>query len=158
MGGNANPETKLFRIVFGYLHFAQNAPDDYRFAFLMNHQLISRLNRDFVALFSPGQAEALNIHGGLISQILNKPIDDKQVTFMTRFIWITLHGLATTNLDKMLFGSPNYEEIKTPFVKEILSGVIEPDLLKKLRKPTKYPQIKPLITPFEESSLAYAGD
>lgn len=144
--GKSSPEKKLFRIMFGYLHFSEVASDDYRFAFLMNQQLISKLNRDFVAVFKTGQENALEIHGNLISQILDEPVTSKKVRFLTRYLWISLHGLATANLDKMLFGTPEYEDIKIDYVRQIFTAIIEPSILAKLRKPTKYPEILPLVT------------
>ena len=147
--GKAKNEIKLYRILFGYLHYSEVASEDYRFAFLMNRQMMSRLNRDFATLFSSGQKNALDIHGNLIAQILNKPTSSKQVQFLTRYIWCSLHGLATSNLDSMLLGKPGYVDIKTSYIKQLLSGIIDADTLAKLRKPKDYPEMKPLVSPSE---------
>ncbi len=144
--GKSEPEHKLYRILFGYLHFAEVAAEDYRFAFLMNRQMMSRLNRDFDALFSSGQKNALDIHGKLIAQILNKSLASKQVQFLTRYIWCALHGLVTSNIDHMLIGKPGYDDIKAQYIKQLFIGIIKSDALAKLRKPANYPEIFPLVT------------
>ena len=146
VSGNAKPEIKLYRIFFGYLHYSEEAAEDYRFAFLMNRQMISRLNRDFIALFSTGQKNALDIHGKLIAEILDKPMTSKQVQFLTRYVWCSLHGLVSSNLDSMIFGKPDYDEIKTSYIKQLLTGIVDQETLIKLRKPSNYPEIHPLVS------------
>ena len=144
--GKGNAESRLLKASFGYLHYSEVAAEDYRFAFLMNRQVISSIDQDHTNLFSKNQEKILDITGELIAEILDIPADSKQCKFLMRYLWISVHGLATANLDDLLFGKPNYDEIKSQYTKKLLSGIIEPSILAKLRKPTNYPEIESLIS------------
>jgi len=143
---NKNPESKLFHGIFSYLHYSEVASEDYRFAFLMDRKDITLLSPDIILHHTNGQKQSLNIIANEISKIISEPVSSKKVQFLTRFLWVSTHGLASANINYMLFGKPEYDDIKLQFVRQLFNNIIAPDLLKKLRKPSTYPEINSLVT------------
>ncbi|MDE5445799.1 TetR family transcriptional regulator [Bradyrhizobium sp. CSA207] len=133
--GGTTPLQRFVTYFYAYAGFARDASRDYRFIFdrWPKAQYDIVLEREGKEAFSKTRSFDLQLQ--VTADLLDKPVESRQVLESAHIIWQCLHGLVALHIAKKHGFGLTIEDLLRPTIISLLKGLFPEQELTTLRRP-----------------------